>query len=86
MDEHSDDTGAIEPQAPRSGGRIKLILIDGGGSPTVNSSWDAANQSLIDGLKHDHWRRRRGRWLIAYIFSAASAVLGYFAMLRFLSR
>jgi hypothetical protein len=86
MDEHSNDTGGLGPEAPRGGDRIKLILIPGGGSPTVDPGWDAGNQTLMDGLKHDYERRRRGRRLIAYILSAASAVLGYFAMLRFLSR
>jgi hypothetical protein len=86
MDQHSNDTGSLEPEAPRSGDRIKLILIAGGGSPTVDPGSDAGNDSLMDGLKHEHDRRRRGRRLIAYLLSAASAVLGYFAMLRFLSR
>jgi len=86
MDEHSNDTGGLEPAPPGRGDRIKLILIAGGGAPTADPGWDVADQRLMDGLKHDQERRRRGHRLIAYLLSAASAVLGYFAMLRFLSR
>jgi hypothetical protein len=87
MDEPSNDTGNLEPEPPRTGDRIKLTLIAGGGGPpTVDPRSGAGNDRLMDGLKHEHDRRRRGRRLIAYILSAASAVLGYFAMLRFLSR
>jgi len=86
MEKHWNDTTRLAVEPPRTGDRVKLTLISGGGRPTVDCRSDAAEQRLLDALEHNDHERRRGRRLVAYMLSAASAVLGYFATLHFLCR
>jgi hypothetical protein len=86
MDKHSNETGDLEWEGPGTEDRVKPTLVPGVGAPNVDPNSDAPYERLMLAFKRHRDRRRRWRRLIAHSLSAASAVLGFFAMRRLLSR
>jgi hypothetical protein len=86
MDKQPNETTSLESEDSGTDDGVKLTLIKGVGMPTVDPKSEAQYERLMRAWRSRRAQRRRLRRLIAYALSAASAVLGFFAMRRFLSR
>lgn len=86
MDKQPGETSSLESEDSGTDDGVKLTLITGAGPRTVDPNSDAQHDRLMRALESHRERRRRWRRLIAYAPSVASAVLGFFAVRRLLSR
>ena len=86
MDKQPNETTSLESEDSGTDDGVKLTLVTGVGTPTVDPNSEAQYERLMRAWRSRRDRRRRLRRLIAYALGAASAVLGFFAMRHFLSR
>jgi len=77
------DLGPEEPAAPE---RVKLRIVRGSGSSPVDPNPDAQFEKLMRASDEQPVRQRRWHFAIACALGVATAMIGYIALFRILSR